>query len=92
MSLATLQERTTQLVLQRSQGKDIVEQAERELGATQFAIRELTTQIEEQKKAAEAADKEAAEAAEAELFAPGLAAEEVAEATPDESSEGVIED
>ncbi len=60
MSLATLQERTTQLVLQRSQAKDIVEGTERELGAVQFAIRELTAQIEEQKKAAAEAEEQAA--------------------------------
>ena len=54
MSLATLQTRQTQLILQRSQGKDIVEQAERELGAIQFATQELTAQIKEQEKAAKA--------------------------------------
>ncbi|KKL59684.1 hypothetical protein LCGC14_2212860 [marine sediment metagenome] len=61
MSLATLQERQTQLILQRSQGKDIVEQAERELGAIQFATQELKAQIKEQE--AEAEDKELAAAA-----------------------------
>ncbi len=59
MSLATLQARQTQLILQRSQGKDIVEQAERELGAIQFATQELTAQIKEQEEAAEAARKSA---------------------------------
>ena len=54
MSLATLQERQTQLILQRSQGKDIVEQAERELGAIQFATQELKAQIKEQEEAAKA--------------------------------------
>ena len=78
MSLATLQERTTQLVLQRSQAKDIVEGTERELGAVQFAIRELTAQIEEQKKAAAEAEEKAA-ADHAALSGEG-------------SSEGVIED
>ena len=60
MSLATLQERTTQLILQRSQGKDVVEQTERELGAVQFAIRELQAQIEEQQKAAAEVEEKAA--------------------------------
>ena len=52
MSLATLQERQTQLILQRSQGKDTVEQAERELGAIRFATQELKAQIKEQKEVA----------------------------------------
>ncbi len=62
MSLATLQARQTQLVLQRSQGKDIVEQAERELGAIQFATQELKAQIKEQEAEAEAEVKELAAA------------------------------
>ncbi len=61
MSLAALQERQTQLILQRSQGKDIVEQAERELGAIQFATQELNAQIKEQEEATEAARKAAEE-------------------------------
>ena len=52
MSLATLQTRQTQLILQSSQAKDIVEQAERELGAIQFATQELNAQIKEQEEAA----------------------------------------
>ena len=63
MSLATLQARQTQLILQRSQGKDIVEQAERELGAIQFATQELTAQIKEQEDATKAEVEAAAEAA-----------------------------
>ncbi len=66
MSLAALQERQTQLILQRSQGKDIVEQAERELGAIQFATQELTAQIKEQEEAAKAKAVAEAEAAEQE--------------------------
>ena len=60
MSLATLQARQNQLILQRAQSKDIVEQAERELGAIQFATQELNAQIKEQEE--EAAAKELAAA------------------------------
>ena len=68
MSLATLQARQTQLILQRSQGKDIVEQAERELGAVQFATQELKTQIKEQEEEEEAALAKAQAAEECEVI------------------------
>lgn len=54
MSLKILQERQTQLVLQRSQGKDIVEQTERELGSINTAIQQIQLYIEEQKQELEA--------------------------------------
>ncbi len=54
MSLKLLQERQTQLLMQRLQGKDIIEMAERELGAVGLAMRELNAYIEEEKKVAEA--------------------------------------
>lgn len=41
MSLEKLQERRTQLVIQRSVGKDIIETSERELAAVNFAIKTL---------------------------------------------------
>ncbi len=54
MSLKALQERQTQLIMQRSQGKDIVENAERELGGVIFAIQQLNEYVKEEKEIAEA--------------------------------------
>ena len=52
MSILKLQERQTQLILQRSQAKDIIEQSERELSATTFAIRQINDYIKEEAEAA----------------------------------------
>ncbi|KKL05625.1 hypothetical protein LCGC14_2604160 [marine sediment metagenome] len=52
MSILKLQERQTQLILQRSQAKDIIEQSERELSATTFAIRQINDYIKEEEEAA----------------------------------------
>ena len=54
--LQQLQDRKQQLVLQRSQGKDIVEQTERELGQIQAATQVLQQHIKEEEEAAKAAD------------------------------------
>ncbi len=48
MSILKLQERQTQLILQRSQAKDIIESSERELSATTFAIRQIKEYVEEE--------------------------------------------
>ena len=65
MSILKLQDRQTQLILSRSQGKDIVEQAERELAAVAFAI----AQINEVAKEAQSAEEIARKGAEAEAAA-----------------------
>ena len=46
MVLEKLQERRTQLILQRSQGKDIVETSETELRTISFAIKTLEGYIQ----------------------------------------------
>ena len=49
-----LQEKQTQLIMQRSQGKDIVEQSERELGGIVFAIQQLNEFVAAQEAKAKA--------------------------------------
>ena len=45
MSLEKLQQRRTQLILQRYQGKEIIETSEREIAAVNFAIKNLEEYI-----------------------------------------------
>jgi len=54
-----LQEKQTQLIMQRSQGKDIVEQSEKELTAIVFAIQNLNEFVKNQEEEAKAAEAEA---------------------------------
>ncbi len=66
--IENLQEKQTQLIMQRSQGKDIVEQSEKELTAVVFAIQQLNEYIRVQEEAQKAAD--AANAGDAEVPGP----------------------